>query len=123
MANAEFIPCTMTAFAEDSGQDAISTGVSSLLSNSGNGQGRADEQGHFSSRALHLLTIACLVGTEAQLELEWHIRLALRDGCPVGEIKQLLRLLATYCETPKAVSVLETVREVVDQWEDKSQQA
>ena len=64
----------------------------------------------------HLLTIACLIGTDAKLELEWHIRKALRDGCPVSEIKQTFSFLAIYCDTPAAVAALANAQQIVDMW-------
>lgn len=86
----------------------------------GQGDHRAEPEGtSLPALSRHLLTIACLVGTDAKLELEWHTRKALRDGCQIQEIQQVLSLLAIYCDTAAAVSALSNAQQIVDTWADK----
>lgn len=93
--------------------------VAGLTDGSSQGSAAVDG-GPFSVRTHRLLMIACLAGTNARVELEWHIRKALKDGCLVNEVREVLSMSGVYCDSNAAVSTLNLAAERLDQWAVKA---
>jgi 4-carboxymuconolactone decarboxylase len=53
-------------------------------------------------RTRSLVTLAALVALGRERELRLHLRAALRNGVPRGEIKEVLLQMAVYCGLPAA---------------------
>ena len=65
-----------------------------------------------------LVTIAMLAALKAPTELQVHVRGALRNGCTVEEIKEVLLQSAVYCGAPAGIAAFRAAKEVIDNWED-----
>ena len=65
-----------------------------------------------------LVTIAMLAALKAPTELQAHVRGALRNGCTVEEIKEVLLQSAVYCGAPAGIAAFRAAKEVIDNWED-----
>lgn len=68
-----------------------------------------------------LVTIAMLAALKAPTELKGHVRGALRNGCSVEEIQEVLLHAAVYCGMPAAIDAFRAAREVVDEWQADNQ--
>jgi 4-carboxymuconolactone decarboxylase len=64
-----------------------------------------------------LVTIATLVALRATTELKGHVRGALRNGCSVDEIQEVLLHSSAYCGFPAAIEAFRAAQEVIDEWE------
>ena len=64
-----------------------------------------------------LLTIATLAALKAPTELKGHVRGALRNGCTVEEIREVLLHSTVYCGVPAGIDAFRAAREVIDAWE------
>jgi len=64
-----------------------------------------------------LVTIAILVSLRASTELKGHVRGALRNGCSVEEIQDVLLHCSVYCGVPAGVEAFRAAREVIDEWQ------
>ena len=65
-------------------------------------------------RTRSLVTIATLAALKAPTELKTHVLGALRNGCTVEEIQEVLLHAAVYCGVPTAVDAFRTAAEVID---------
>ena len=59
-----------------------------------------------------LVTLAALVALGRSDELRMHLRAALRNGVPRGQIKEVLLQVAIYCGVPAAHSAFQAASEV-----------
>ena len=64
-----------------------------------------------------LVTIAMLVALRATTELKTHVLGALRNGCSVQEIQEVLLHSSAYCGFPAAVEAFRAANEVVEDWQ------
>ena len=63
-----------------------------------------------------LITIATLAALKAPNELKGHVRGALRNGCTVEEIQEVLLQSAVYCGVPAGIDAFRAAKEVIDAW-------
>lgn len=64
-----------------------------------------------------LVTIAMLAALKAPTELKGHVRGALRNGCTVQEIQEVLLHSIVYCGAPAAQEAFRAAKEVIEAWE------
>lgn len=64
-----------------------------------------------------LITIAMLAAMKCPQELKGHVRGALRNGCSVEEIKEVLLHAAVYAGAPAAIDAFRAASGVVEQWQ------
>ncbi len=64
-----------------------------------------------------LITIATLAALKAPTELKAHVRGALRNGCTVAEIQEVLLQSAVYCGVPAGIDAFRAAKEVIEGWE------
>lgn len=64
-----------------------------------------------------LVTIAMLAALKAPQELKGHVRGALRNGCSVEEIQEVLLHAAVYCGMPAAIDAFRAASEVIEAWQ------
>ena len=63
-----------------------------------------------------LITIATLAALKAPTELKAHVRGALRNGCTVEEIQEVLLQAAVYCGVPAGVEAFRAAKDVIEAW-------
>jgi len=63
-----------------------------------------------------LVTIAILAALKAPAEIKLHVRGALRNGCTVEEIQDVLLQTAVYCGVPAGIDAFRVAKEVIDDW-------
>jgi 4-carboxymuconolactone decarboxylase len=68
-------------------------------------------------RTRSLVTIATLIALRASAELKVHVRGALRNGCTVTEIQEVLLHSTAYCGFPAAIEAFREAKEVIESWE------
>ena len=66
-----------------------------------------------------LITIATLAALKASTELKGHVRGALRNGCTVEEIQEVLLHSAVYCGAPSGIEAFRAAREVIEEWQEQ----
>ncbi len=66
-----------------------------------------------------LITIAILSALKAPTELKLHVRGALRNGCTVEEIREVLLQAAVYCGVPAGVDAFRAAKEVIEDWQQE----
>ena len=64
-----------------------------------------------------LITIATLAALKAPTELKTHVLGALRNGCTVAEIQEVLLQSAVYCGVPAGVEAFRAAKEVIESWQ------
>lgn len=64
-----------------------------------------------------LITLATLAALKASQELKGHVRGALRNGCTVEEIQEVLLHSAVYCGMPSGIEAFRAAQEVIDDWQ------
>jgi 4-carboxymuconolactone decarboxylase len=64
-----------------------------------------------------LITIATLAALKATTELKIHVRGALRNGCSVDEIQEVLLQSTVYCGVPAGIEAFRAAKEVIESWE------
>ena len=64
-----------------------------------------------------LITLAFLAALKAPTELKAHVRGALRNGCTIEEIQEVLLQAAVYCGVPAGVEVFRAAKDVIEAWE------
>ncbi len=64
-----------------------------------------------------LITIATLLALRASTELKIHVLGALRNGCTVEEIQDVLLHGTVYCGVPAGVEAFRAAKEVVEEWQ------
>lgn len=70
-----------------------------------------------------LITIAILAALKAPTELKGHVRGALRNGCSMEEIRDVLMHSTIYCGIPAGVDAFRAASEVMEAWQENSNQA
>lgn len=65
-----------------------------------------------------LITIATLAALKASTELKAHVRGALRNGCTVEEIQDVLLQSTVYCGVPSGIEAFRAAKEVIDNWQN-----
>ncbi|NRB42998.1 MAG: carboxymuconolactone decarboxylase family protein [Pseudomonadales bacterium] len=63
-----------------------------------------------------LVTIATLAALKAPTELKAHVRGALRNGCSVAEIQEVLLQSAVYCGVPSGIEAFRAAKEAIEEW-------
>jgi 4-carboxymuconolactone decarboxylase len=64
-----------------------------------------------------LIIIATLAALKAPAELKGHVRGALRNGCTVEEIQEVLLQATVYCGVPAGVEAFRAAKDVIETWE------
>ena len=64
-----------------------------------------------------LITIATLAALKAPAELKGHVLGALRNGCTVDEIREVLLHSTVYCGVPSGIEAFRAAKEVVENWQ------
>ncbi|QYK11890.1 4-carboxymuconolactone decarboxylase [Shewanella rhizosphaerae] len=67
-------------------------------------------------RTRSLITIATLAALKASTELKGHVRGALRNGCTVEEIQEVLLHSTVYCGMPAGVEAFRAANKVISEW-------
>jgi 4-carboxymuconolactone decarboxylase len=67
-----------------------------------------------------LNTIATLVALRLPAELKAHVRGALRNGCTVEEIREVLLQATVYCGVPAGVEAFKAAKDVIEAWEKEA---
>lgn len=68
-------------------------------------------------RTRSMITVSMLVALRATTELKTHVLGALRNGCSVEEIQEVLLHSSAYCGFPAAIEAFRAAKEVVDDWQ------
>lgn len=74
-------------------------------------------QGILPDQTRSLVTIATLAALKASTELKAHVRGALRNGCTIEEIQDVLLQSTVYCGVPSGIEAFRAAREVIEKWE------
>lgn len=64
-----------------------------------------------------LVTLAMLAALKAPAELKAHVLGALRNGCSVEEIRDVLLQATVYCGAPAGIEAFRAARDVVEDWQ------
>jgi len=67
-----------------------------------------------------LVTIATLAALKASTELKGHVRGALRNGCSVAEIQEVLLHSAVYCGMPSGIEAFRAAEEAILAWQEEN---
>lgn len=67
-----------------------------------------------------LITIAILASLRASTELKTHVRGALRNGCSVEEIQDVLLHSSVYCGVPAGVDAFRAAKDVIEAWQQEN---
>jgi 4-carboxymuconolactone decarboxylase len=67
-----------------------------------------------------LITIAMLAALKTPAELKAHVRGALRNGCTVMEIQEVLLQATVYCGVPAGVEAFRAAADVIEAWEKEA---
>lgn len=70
-----------------------------------------------SKQTRSLITIATLAALKAPTELKGHVRGALRNGCSVEEIQEVLLHATVYCGMPSGIEAFRAAAEVIAEWQ------
>lgn len=70
-----------------------------------------------SKQTRSLITIATLAALKASTELKGHVRGALRNGCSVEEIQEVLLHSTVYCGMPSGIEAFRAAKEAIEAWE------
>ena len=68
-----------------------------------------------------LITIAMLSALKFPTELKGHVRGALRNGCTVEEIREVLLQATVYCGVPAGVEAFRAAKDVIEAWKKERQ--
>ncbi len=74
-------------------------------------------RGVLTNKTRSLITIATLAALKAPAELKGHVLGALRNGCTVDEIREVLLHSTVYCGVPSGIEAFKAAKEVVESWE------
>ncbi|MBW1781081.1 MAG: carboxymuconolactone decarboxylase family protein [Deltaproteobacteria bacterium] len=69
-------------------------------------------------RTRSLITIAILSALKCPAEIKIHVRGALRNGCTVEEIQEVLLQAVVYCGVPAGIDAFRAAKEVIEEWEE-----
>ena len=64
-----------------------------------------------------LITIAMLAALKLPTELKAHVRGALRNGCTIEEIREVLLHATVYCGVPAGVEAFRAAKDIIEAWE------
>lgn len=67
-----------------------------------------------------LITIATLAALKAPAELKGHVLGALRNGCTVDEIREVLLHATVYCGIPAGIEAFRAAKEVIKNWQSNA---
>ena len=70
-------------------------------------------------RTRSLVTIATLAALKASTELKAHVLGALRNGCTVEEIQDVLLQSVVYCGVPSGIEAFRAAKEVIEKWQSE----
>ncbi|MFT6386691.1 MAG: 4-carboxymuconolactone decarboxylase [Cellvibrionaceae bacterium] len=70
-----------------------------------------------------LVTIATLSALKATTELKTHVLGALRNGCRVDEIQDVLLQSTVYCGVPTGIGAFRAAKEVIELWQSDQDNA
>jgi len=70
-----------------------------------------------SKKTRSLITIAMLAALKMPAELKAHVLGALRNGCTVEEIQEVLLQSTVYCGIPSGVEAFRNAKEVIENWQ------
>jgi len=65
-----------------------------------------------------LVTLAFLSALRATSEIKSHVRGALRNGCTVQEIQEVLLQASVYVGVPAGIEAFRAAKEVIDTWKE-----
>ena len=65
-------------------------------------------------RIRSLITIAILAALKSPEELKLHVRGAIRNGCTVEEIQDVLLQATVYCGVPAGVAAFRAAKDIID---------
>jgi 4-carboxymuconolactone decarboxylase len=65
-----------------------------------------------------LVTLAFLSALRATTEIKSHVRGALRNGCTVQEIQEVLLQASVYVGVPAGIEAFRAAKEVIDTWKE-----
>ena len=68
-------------------------------------------------RTRSLITIATLAALKAPAELKGHVLGALRNGCSVEEIREVLLQSTVYCGVPAGIEAFRAAKDVIENWQ------
>ncbi len=68
-----------------------------------------------------LITLATLAALRATTELKAHVRGALRNGCSIEQIQEVLLQAAVYCGVPAGIEAFRAAKEVVEAWQQETE--
>jgi 4-carboxymuconolactone decarboxylase len=66
-----------------------------------------------------LITIATLAALKAPEELKGHVLGALRNGCTVEEIREVLLQATVYCGVPAGIEAFRAAKPVIEAWQQE----
>lgn len=69
-----------------------------------------------SKQTRSLITIATLAALKAPTELKGHVRGALRNGCSIAEIQEVLLHSTVYCGMPAGIEAFRAAKEAIEEW-------
>ena len=67
-----------------------------------------------------LVTIATLAALKAPAELKGHVLGALRNGCTVDEIREVLLHSTVYCGVPSGIEAFRAAKDVIESWQGQT---
>jgi len=70
-----------------------------------------------------LVTLGILAALKAPNELAGHVRGALRNGCSVEEIQDVLLHATIYCGAPAGIDAFRAARPVIESWQTEQPDA
>ncbi len=73
-----------------------------------------------SKQTRSLITIATLAALKASTELKGHVRGALRNGCTVEEIQEVLLHSTAYCGAPAGIEAFRAAKEAIEAWQEEN---
>ncbi|GIU42534.1 carboxymuconolactone decarboxylase family protein [Shewanella algidipiscicola] len=75
-----------------------------------------------SKQTRSLITIATLATLKAPTELKGHVRGALRNGCTVAEIQEVLLHSTVYCGMPSGIEAFRAAADAIEAWQAECSQ-
>lgn len=70
-----------------------------------------------SKQTRSLITIATLAALKAPTELKGHVRGALRNGCTIAEIQEVLLHSTVYCGMPSGIEAFRAAADAIEAWQ------
>ena len=64
-----------------------------------------------------LITIGIISALKAPAEVKLHVRGALRNGCSIEEIQEVLLQATVYCGVPAGIEAFRAAKEAIESWE------